>query len=164
MLRTSQPTGNGPNSSQLTLARSLHRYQITKPRYQHHQSEACSGQRFCPGVSGLDRRSAWAYRGIRGSCHVLTPVCVWRKYTWPCTVVLCSTWTNQNNGSFNRPASVMSTGKTIEFSVWLCNNETLTDHILLAGQVVGDHEACSGGWAHVLSSPALCFAGYGSPG
>lgn len=28
--------------------------------------------------------------GIRGSCHVLTPVCVCKKYTCPCTVVLCS--------------------------------------------------------------------------
>lgn len=39
----------------------------------------------------------------------------------------------------------------------------LTDHILLAGQVVGDHEACSGECGRVLWSPAPWFAGYGSP-
>lgn len=30
------------------------------------------------------------YLGTRGSCHVLTPVCVCRKYIWPCCVVRCS--------------------------------------------------------------------------
>lgn len=38
-------------------------------------------------------RNKWGWRrylGTRGSCQVLTPVCVWRKYTWPCWVVLCS--------------------------------------------------------------------------
>lgn len=39
---------------------------------------------------GLKWSGVQSYRGIRGSCQVLTPVCVWRKYTWPCTVVRCS--------------------------------------------------------------------------
>lgn len=30
------------------------------------------------------------YLGTLGSCHVLTPVWVCRKYTWPCCVVRCS--------------------------------------------------------------------------
>lgn len=55
-------------------------------------SEVCSRFFIYQVVLGLDisRIVMWSYRGIRGSCQVLTPVCVWRKYTCPCTVVRCS--------------------------------------------------------------------------
>lgn len=42
------------------------------------------------GARPCRRAAREAYLGILGSCHVLTPVCVCKKYTWPCTVVLCS--------------------------------------------------------------------------
>lgn len=42
-------------------------------------------------------------------------------------------------------------------------NQTGTDRILPAGQVVGGREVCSGGCGRVLASPALWSAECGSP-
>jgi hypothetical protein len=35
----------------------------------------------------------------RGSCHVLTPVCICMKYTCPCEVILLSTIIINNNNN-----------------------------------------------------------------
>lgn len=66
------------NQSSLNWDRTFHRFLLFK-------DSAC-----CHRHPPSSRLSSCTHLGIRGSCHVLTPVCVCKKYTCPCTVVLCS--------------------------------------------------------------------------
>lgn len=66
------------NQSSLNWDRTFHRFLLFK------DSACCHRHPPSPHLSSC------THLGIRGSCHVLTPVCVCKKYTCPCTVVLCS--------------------------------------------------------------------------